>query len=146
MMKTGIVRLLAAAVCTRVVLCLTPPRPTPPPEKSSSEVLAALADPSKNDSGIAYFEQPIDHGNPYFGTFSQTYWYNTSYWKGPGSPIILFTPGEVAATTYSAYLTDSAITGLIAKQVGGAVLVVEHRYWGGFWPCPHLSKPPRNAS
>ncbi|RYP15867.1 hypothetical protein DL766_009291 [Monosporascus sp. MC13-8B] len=116
------------------VLALTPPPPLPPPDEVDENVTAALADVSQPETGIAYFEQYIDHENPGFGTFSQTYWYNATYWKGPGSPIILFTPGEVAAAGYTGYLTDAAITGLIAKEVGGAVLLVEHRYWGNSTP------------
>lgn len=96
--------------------------------------MAALADPTQSETGIAYFDQYIDHDNPDLGTFSQTYWYNATFWKGPGSPVILFTPGEIAATGYTGYLTDQAITGLIAKEVGGAVVLVEHRYWGNSTP------------
>ncbi|KAK1982254.1 serine carboxypeptidase S28 [Colletotrichum cereale] len=79
---------------------------------------------------VATFEQLIDHKAPELGTFQQRYWWNTTYWKGPGSPIVLFTPGEVAAEGYTGYLTDRAITGAIAKAVGGAVVMVEHRNWG----------------
>lgn len=38
-------------------------------------------------AGAATFDQPIDHSNPSLGTFKQRYWYNTTYWKGPGSPV-----------------------------------------------------------
>lgn len=41
--------------------------------------------------------------------------------------IIVFTPGEVAAEAYSGYLTDRALTGSIAKAVGGAVVMVERK-------------------
>ena len=116
------------------VLALTPPRPIPPPDDVDQVVLAALGDPSKPESGIAQFEQYIDHDNPDFGTFSQRYWYNATHWKGPGSPVVIFTPGEVAATGYEGYLTESAITGMIAKEVGAAVVLVEHRYWGTSTP------------
>ncbi|KAF5487287.1 putative extracellular serine carboxypeptidase [Colletotrichum siamense] len=81
-----------------------------------------------------YFEQLIDHDAPELGTFQQRYWVNSTYWKGPGSPIIVFTPGEVAAEAYSGYLTDRALTGSIAKAVGGAVVMVEHRNWGTSLP------------
>lgn len=55
----------------------------------------------------ATFEQLIDHNDPSLGTFSQFYFYDTTYWKGPGSPVILFTPGEVNATRYTSYLTTN---------------------------------------
>ncbi|KAF6807958.1 serine carboxypeptidase S28 [Colletotrichum musicola] len=95
---------------------------------------------AENDEGglvkreASFFEQLIDHDAPELGTFQQRYWYNATYWKGPGSPIILFTPGEVAAEAYSGYLTDRALTGNIAKAVGGAVVMVEHRNWGTSLP------------
>ena len=41
--------------------------------------------------GNATFEQLIDHDNPSLGTFSQFYYYSTEFWKGPGSPVVLFT-------------------------------------------------------
>jgi len=34
--------------------------------------------------GNATFEQYIDHSNPDLGTFEQFYYYDTTYWKGPG--------------------------------------------------------------
>ncbi|KAI1643959.1 peptidase S28 [Daldinia loculata] len=129
-----IVQYFFSLVCLPVVLSLTPPIPYPPSDNVSEEILAALADPGQSATGIAYFEQYIDHNNPDFGVFNQTYWYNATFWKGPGSPVILFTPGEVAATGYVSYMTDQALTGLIAKEVGGAVILVEHRYWGNSTP------------
>ena len=127
--------IFCSVIGIEAVLALTPPRPIPPPDEVDQVVLAALADPSQSSvSGIAHFEQYIDHDNPDFGTFSQRYWYNATHWKGPGSPVVIFTPGEVAATGYEGYLTESAITGMIAKEVGAAVLLVEHRYWGTSTP------------
>ncbi|TDZ36495.1 putative extracellular serine carboxypeptidase [Colletotrichum spinosum] len=87
---------------------------------------------TKREAG--FFEQLIDHDAPELGTFQQRYWYNATYWKGPGSPVILFTPGEVAAEGYTGYLTDRALTGNIAKAVGGAVVIIEHRNWGTSLP------------
>ncbi|GKT44832.1 putative extracellular serine carboxypeptidase [Colletotrichum spaethianum] len=87
---------------------------------------------SKRETG--FFEQLIDHNAPELGTFQQRYWWNATYWKGPGSPIVLFTPGEVAAEGYTGYLTDRALTGNIAKAIGGAVVMVEHRNWGTSLP------------
>jgi hypothetical protein len=42
---------------------------------------------SGDDGGNATFEQLIDHSNPSLGTFSQQYWWNSTFWKGPGSPV-----------------------------------------------------------
>ena len=79
----------------------------------------------------ATFQQPIDHGNPALGNFSQFYFYNTTYWKGEGSPIILYTTGESPQRSIQIrYLTDDMTTGLLAKRIGAAIVVVEHRYFG----------------
>lgn len=48
------------------------------------------ANVGNNSAGAATFDQPIDHNNPSLGTFKQRYWYNTTYWKGPGSPVSIF--------------------------------------------------------
>lgn len=78
----------------------------------------------------ATFAQHVSHMDHSLGTFSQRYWYSTEFWKGPGSPIVLFTPGEIAADGYTGYLTNKTITGLFAEAIGGAVVMIEHRYWG----------------
>ena len=62
-------------------------------------------------SGNTTFNQLIDHNNPGLGCFEQYYMYDTTYWKGPGSPVVLFTPGEVNATKYASYLTTNRTTG-----------------------------------
>ncbi|XP_014550039.1 hypothetical protein COCVIDRAFT_116699 [Bipolaris victoriae FI3] len=109
-----------------------------------SEVLPSLK-PSvvpKNTSllsGRGVFRQLIDHTHPEVGTFSQKYWFNTTYWGGPGSPIIFYTPGQHPATNRLYYLTDTTLPGLIAKEVRGAVVLVEHRYFGESQPFDNLS-------
>ena len=47
-------------------------------------------------SQVYYFLQPIDHNNVDLGTFHQRYWFTYEFYE-PGGPIILMTPGEVAA-------------------------------------------------
>jgi hypothetical protein len=39
----------------------------------------------------------------------------------------VFTPGEVAAAGYTGYLTERALTGMIAAEVGAAILVIERK-------------------
>lgn len=84
--------------------------------------------------GNSTFAQPIDHEDPSLGTFEQWYMYDTTYYGGPGSPIVLFTPGEVNATGYTSYLTKNRTTGVLAEKIGAAVIVLEHRYWGTSTP------------
>ncbi|GAB1739785.1 hypothetical protein NU219Hw_g4722t1 [Hortaea werneckii] len=90
-------------------------------------------------SGNTTFSQLIDHNNPDLGTFEQFYYYDTTYWKGPGSPVILFTPGEVNATGYTSYLTTNRTTGVVAEKIGAAAVVLEHRYWGTSSPFTELT-------
>ena len=73
------------------------------------------------------FEQLIDHDHPELGTFSQRYFYSDEFWAGPGSPIVLTTPGEVSASGYEFKTTNEAITGAFAEAIGGAVIVLERK-------------------
>jgi len=92
-------------------------------------------------SGVqnATFSQLIDHDNPGLGTFEQFYYWDTAYWKGPGSPVVLFTPGEINVTGYTNYLNTNRTTGVVAQQIGAATIVIEHRYWGTSSPTTDLS-------
>ena len=80
--------------------------------------------------GNATFEQQLDHNDPDAGTFSQWYMYDTSFWNCPGSPVVFFTPGEVNASAYTSYLSTNRTTGVLAQEIGAAIIVFEHRYWG----------------
>lgn len=53
--------------------------------------------------------------------------------------IVLFTPGETAAGRYGAYLTNATIPGRYAQEIKGAVLMVEHRYYGDSSPYLELN-------
>ncbi|KAI1386599.1 peptidase S28 [Hypoxylon trugodes] len=90
--------------------------------------------------GWGTFDQLIDHSNPDLGTFEQRYWYGAQYWKGPGSPIIFVNPGEQAADGFNvSYTTAQRLTGLFAQKLGGAVVIMEHRYWGESSPYDELT-------
>ncbi|OIW23514.1 serine carboxypeptidase S28 [Coniochaeta ligniaria NRRL 30616] len=86
------------------------------------------------NGGNATFQQLIDHSNPGLGTFSQWYWWNTTFWNGPGSPVVLFTPGEVEAPGYTGYLTNLTMIGQYAQEIGAATILLEHRFWGESTP------------
>ncbi|RDW88519.1 hypothetical protein BP6252_00551 [Coleophoma cylindrospora] len=85
-------------------------------------------------TGNSTFEQLIDHNDPSKGTFTVRYWYNFQNWEGPGSPIVIFTPGEISAAGYTGYLTNRTVQGIMGQTIGGANLLVEHRYWGASSP------------
>ncbi|KID93234.1 Peptidase S28, partial [Metarhizium majus ARSEF 297] len=83
------------------------------------------------------FQQLIDHNNPDLGTFTQHYLYNAEYYAGPGSPIVLNTPGEDVVDGF--YTTNNTLPGLFAQTNNAAVIVLEHRYWGKSSPYDGLS-------
>ncbi|KAK2023603.1 serine carboxypeptidase S28 [Colletotrichum zoysiae] len=124
-MKVSLALLGCLAAAARAHFAFLPIQP--PLEAEDGDAL-----PSKREVGT--FEQLIDHSAPELGTFEQRFWWNTTFWRGPGSPIVLFTPGEVAAEGYTGYLTDRALTGAIAKEIGGAIIMIEHRNWGSSLP------------
>ncbi|KAJ6560457.1 serine carboxypeptidase S28-domain-containing protein [Mycena capillaripes] len=84
------------------------------------------------------FQQLIDHTNPSLGTFTQRYWHTYEFYE-EGGPIILLTPGEANAAPFTGYLTNGTINGLIAQQENGAVVVLEHRFFGLSNPRPDLT-------
>ncbi|CAK7263729.1 hypothetical protein SEPCBS119000_000631 [Sporothrix epigloea] len=90
--------------------------------------------------GWGTFRQILDHNNPDLGTFSQRFWYTTQYWAGPGAPVILATPGEQPGDGWNdTYLTNQRITGYFADHVEGAVVILEHRYYGESSPYDELN-------
>lgn len=78
----------------------------------------------------AYFDQLIDHSRPELGTFKQRYFYNTMYYKGPGSPISVEAPPEAGLDPEGVDGSNATMPGFIGQQVGGAFISIEHRYYG----------------
>ncbi|OAA59573.1 serine-type peptidase [Niveomyces insectorum RCEF 264] len=118
----------------------------PSPPRNQLRGTTSLWDHSSSSSssavpvrGLATFQQQVDHSDPSQGTFSQRYWYSTEYWTGPGAPVVFFTPGESAADLYTGYLTNRTLTGQFAQALGAAVVMLEHRYWGGSSPFANLT-------
>ncbi|PYH99305.1 endoprotease endo-Pro [Aspergillus ellipticus CBS 707.79] len=117
-----------------VAQAVRPPRMVPKPIARPASSLSSSA-----TTGQTTFEQLIDHNDPGKGTFSQRYWWSSEYWGGPGSPVVLFTPGEVSADGYEGYLTNETLTGVYAQEIQGAVILIEHRYWGDSSPYDNLT-------
>jgi hypothetical protein len=42
--------------------------------------------------------------------------------------IILYTPGESAAGGYTGYLTNTGLPGMIAEEIGAAVIMLERKF------------------
>ncbi|EPS30153.1 hypothetical protein POX_b02836 [Penicillium oxalicum] len=123
------IRVALSALCASAAQAAIAPKPVPPPAVDASHAI----------QGAATFQQLIDHKNPSLGTFSQRYWWSSEWWAGEGSPVILFTPGEEAADQYTGYLTNKTLTGRYAQEVKGAVVMIEHRYWGDSSPYKELT-------
>lgn len=109
--------LLLGAIFQKCALAVVWPAPVIPP------MIAAIVADTKGGNGT--FQQLIDHSDPGLGTFPQRYWWNTTFWEGPGSPVVIFTPGEISAEYYTGFLTNRTITGLYAQAIGAAVIVLE---------------------
>ncbi|KAI0740521.1 peptidase S28 [Earliella scabrosa] len=120
---------------------LVPPRPAVPRLETPSEILPVV---SRNGTQLPpygqtyYFNQLIDHNNPSLGTFLQRYWHTYEFYE-QGGPIILSTPGEVDASGYTPYLTNSTLNGRIAQMLNGSTIVLEHRFFGESNPFRDLS-------
>lgn len=109
-----------------------------PPDDDDFHVASLLG--SNGTNGWGTFDQLLDHSDPSLGTFAQRYWYSAEHWKGPGSPIILVNPGEQAADNFNTtYFGLKRLPGLLAQESGGAVVIMEHRYWGGSSPFEELT-------
>lgn len=123
--------LLAAPAAARIDRFHLNGLPPPPPKEHG------LTRRAEKQTHAGTFQQLIDHQNPGLGTFSQRYWYNAEYYAGPGSPIVLNAPGEDAADDF--YATNDTLSGMFAQTNGGAVIVIEHRYWGESSPYENLT-------
>ncbi|PQE15701.1 disulfide-isomerase erp38 protein [Rutstroemia sp. NJR-2017a BBW] len=141
-MKLSIASAFSVLLATATATAATHPflktgRLLPPVEPEDEALIAAMAASSK--TGNSTFAQLLDHDDPSAGTFSQRFWWNYEFWGGPGSPVVFFTPGEVSAGAYGGYLTNVTITGKFAQEIKGAVVMVEHRYWGESSPYDNLT-------
>ncbi|OLN88192.1 putative extracellular serine carboxypeptidase 1 [Colletotrichum chlorophyti] len=92
----------------------------------------AHSDPDNLHNGT--FDQLLDHTDPSKGTFKQRYWYNAEHWGGPGYPIFMMNGGETNASQLTGYLENGTLTSLYAQTYKGAIILIEHRYYGESLP------------
>jgi hypothetical protein len=91
---------------------------------------AALAD--------EWFDQKIDHTTTTaedMRTFKQRYWVNSTYAKGPGSPVIFYICGE--ATCSAEQMGGATLDN--AQKLGAYAVALEHRYYGKSQPFDSLT-------
>ncbi|KAI1147343.1 serine carboxypeptidase S28 [Nemania diffusa] len=88
--------------------------------------------------GMGTFDQLVDHNDQEKGTFQQRYWWNAEFYEEDG-PIFLFNPGESNAEGLVGYLENTTLPGYYAQQFKGAVIILEHRYWGKSIPFDTLT-------
>jgi len=82
---------------------------------------------SNNGTGPFIFMQTLDHFVPSSSPFSQRYYVNNSFWKGPQGPafLIIGGEGEMSGNT----VISGAVVNL-AQQYGATVFALEHRFYG----------------
>lgn len=88
-MKFSILSGLSLLACSAVAVNTPLGRPGVlqiPLEESDFSALQVAAEPGKT-TGDGFYDQQLDHNDPSKGTFKQHFWYNSQYWKGPGSPV-----------------------------------------------------------
>ena len=97
---------------------------------------AGATDPRR----LVFQNQPCDHfdASAWECTFNQTYYLDDSAWRGNSNPdaVIVFIPGGEAAMHG---LYDYRILRDLAKDRGGLVLSMEHRFYGDSVPVPFPS-------
>ncbi|KAI8624529.1 serine carboxypeptidase S28 [Xylariaceae sp. FL1651] len=99
---------------------------------------AILDDDNLVTVGKGTFDQLLDHNDPTKGTFKQRYWWNAEFFEEDG-PVFLFSPGETNADNAVGYVQNNTLPGYYAQQFKGAVIVLEHRYWGESIPFDTLT-------
>ncbi|KAI2612986.1 peptidase S28 [Hypoxylon fragiforme] len=88
-----------------------------------------------------YFDQQINHfpddeqfakSNLSHGTFTQRYYYDTSYYK-PGGPVYLYISGETSGPSRFSNL-QTGIIQILMEATDGLGVILENRYYGESYP------------
>jgi serine protease 16 len=112
-----------------------------------SRLLAACSDDDGNRAPLIdvtrwYNEQQLDHFSPEeTRTWQQRYFVNDEFFDGSG-PVFLCVGGEGSELTPDVVKTGTvhcAVMVELAKEIGGLILALEHRYYGESQPVPNLS-------
>ncbi|ODA79174.1 hypothetical protein RJ55_04766 [Drechmeria coniospora] len=108
-------------------------------QAASVDGQAASVAAKKVGPQVGHFVQPIDHRNPSRGNFTQRFWWNADYYRGPGSPVIMMAPIEDDPSWKVSWMNSSKLPGAFAEAVGGAIVMMEHRYYGESSPVANLT-------
>ncbi|KAK3393284.1 peptidase S28 [Podospora didyma] len=111
------------------------------PEVAPSDVLVSKI-AARPGVTCDWFTQPVDHNDKAgtLGTWDQQYCVNREWWAGPGSPVVLMTPGEVPMVGSVSpgrgytFVDNTTMVGAYAEAIGAATVVLEHRYFGSSSP------------
>ena len=82
---------------------------------------------------LQFDKQLIDHFGANVGTYSQRYYENSTWWGGPGYPIICIMGGE-GAIEPSTGIFYPWVTDVVAKELMAYVVEPEHRFYGTSLP------------
>jgi len=80
-----------------------------------------------------YITLPLDHTSDASPTFQNRYFVNATLYT-PGGPVIVFDSGEGQADPYVGAIVYDSFISELAHQFHGAMIVFEHRFYGGSLP------------
>ena len=90
-------------------------------------------------SPLQFDKQLVDHFGANVRTYSQRYYENSTWWGGPGHPIICIMGGE-GAIEPSTGIFYPWVTDVVAKELKAYVVEPEHRFYGTSLPYgPNIS-------
>ncbi|KAF8520564.1 serine carboxypeptidase S28-domain-containing protein [Gautieria morchelliformis] len=111
-----------------------PPRPAvpllPTPDTPLTDRSGAPLPPLNT---TYFFDQLIDHAKPSKGTFKQRFWTTWQFYQ-PDLSIRHISN----AASFTGYLTNATIKGLISQANNGSTVVLEHRFFGLSNPIDNL--------
>ncbi|KAJ1667779.1 hypothetical protein IW140_001332 [Coemansia sp. RSA 1813] len=102
-----------------------------------AEGASAAGNQRLSTNNAFYFDQNVDHFGANSSTFKQRFYINGNEYTQDG-PIYLFNSGETPASP-SYLVAGEPYT--LARETGGMVVIMEHRYYGVSYPVSDMSGP-----
>ncbi|KAL3827306.1 hypothetical protein ACHAXA_005052 [Cyclostephanos tholiformis] len=110
---------------------------------SSSSSSSSITAQHRDTTNVARFydDQLVDHDHPQTTSrWKHRYYESTTYFGGPGHPILLIVGGEGATNDGILY---PFVAGVLAKKFRAAVVQPEHRFYGPYPPVPYDDVTPK---